>query len=498
MNRLVVTWLSAILITTSTFAQISDLGKGVFYAIEASGTASHGENAPLWLSSNRQGLGSIWSNSAYERAGVFRSTETDSLRQWKRGFGVDLVLNQHATSTLLVHQAYAEVAYKKITVTVGAKERTIDLRNNQLTTGGLSLGINASPIPQVLAEADDFSVPFTNHWWKLRGRIGFGMTTDGHWQQSWAATDTKHTNNILYHEKAIYLHFGREEVFPLTYEIGIQMFAQFGGTSYNITGRNYHDKTRPLQHPETLHAFWHAFWPMGSGGDVTDGTMINVAGNQLGSYNMALQWKGKDWHIRAYFERFFEDHSMLTVQYGIYDHLVGMDAALPKNRFVSNILLEHISTTDQAGPVYHDPTHNMPNAIAGIDNYYNHSQYAGWQHWGMSLGNPLITSPIYNGDHKLTFANNRIRAWHIGLNGQPTKELDWKLLLTFTKNWGTYYYPFSDVKNQQYYLAEVGYTPQRWPGWSARLAVGLDRGALIGNSTGAQLTLRKTGFITKP
>ena len=497
MNKVVLTLLAA-MTTGNTFAQLSELGKGVSYFIEASGTTSHGDKAPLWFSGNRQGVGSTAPNSAYERVGVSRPLANDLTRCWRLGYGVDLLLNQHATADVLLHQAFVEAAYKKISVSVGAKEREIDLRDNRLTSGGLSLGINATPSPQLLAEADYFSVPFTNHWWKLRGRIGYGMTTDGRWQQSWAAPGTKYTGNILTHEKAIYLHFGREERFPLTYEIGIQMFAQFGGTSYGVMGRNYHDKSVPLKHSQNLNAFWHAFWPMGSDGDVTDGTQTNVEGNQLGSYNMALQWHGKGWHVRAYFERFFEDHSMLTLQYGIYDHLVGVDASLPGNRIVSNVLVEHISTTDQSGPVYHDPTHNMPDGIAGIDNYYNHGHYAGWQHWGMGIGNPLITSPLYNENHTLYFYNNRIRAWHIGLSGQPSGELEWRLLATFTRNWGTYPYPFTDVKRQQYYLAELEYAPKRLPGWSARMTLGADRGTVTGNSVGMQLGIKKTGFITHP
>lgn len=483
-------------ITINAFAQSFDLGRGISYSVEMSGTVSDGDNAPLWLSANKQGVNSTNANSAYERASVFRDIATDSSRVWKRGYGLDIMLSQNATSTFLIHQAFFEATYKKINITAGAKEREIDLRNNDLTSGGLSLGINSTPIPQALVYVDYFSVPYTNQWWKFRGRMGYGMTTDGRWQRTWVAPDSKRTSNILYHEKALYTRIGREDKFPLTYEIGIQMFAQFGGTSYNITGRNYHDKKEPLKNSSNLKAFWHAFWPMGSDGDVTDGTQTNVSGNQLGSYNMALQWKGRDWHVRGYFERFFEDHSMLTVQYGIYDHLVGIDASLPSNKFISNVLVEHLSTKDQSGPVYHDPTSSMPDAIAGIDNYYNHNNYTGWQHWGMTIGNPLITSPIYNSPHHLTFYNNRIQAWHIGLSGNPNSEVSWKMLMSFTKNWGTYNYPFADVKKQQYYMLEVRYAPKRLHGWYTKLALGLDHGTVIGNSIGAQLSIHKTGILT--
>ena len=207
-------------VSLNTFAQ-SDLGKGISYSVEAEGTISSGDNAPLWLSSNKQGLGSVESNSGFERISITRDIETDSLRNWKRGYGVDVVLNQNSTSDFLIHQAYFETAYKKISLTVGAKERQIDMRNNNLTSGGLSLGINAIPIPQVLVDVDYFSIPGTNHWWKWKGRMGYGMTTDGNWQESWSYEKAKYNDNSLYHEKALYWKVGREEVFPLTFEIGI-------------------------------------------------------------------------------------------------------------------------------------------------------------------------------------------------------------------------------------------------------------------------------------
>lgn len=484
------------IIHTYSFAQIADLGKGINYSIEASGTVSNGDNAPLWLSSNRQGLGSVESSSAYERVGISRSQSVDSLKNWRSGYCLDLVLNQNSTSKFLIHQAYFSTSYKKVTLTVGAKENEIDLRNNALTSGGLSLGINATPIPQVKVDVDYFSVPGTHQWWKLKGRMSYGKTTDGSWQESWVDKSTRYTTSHLYHEKAFYMKFGDEKRFPLTYEIGIQMFAQFGGRSYNVTGRNIHKKST-LNHSESLKSFWHAFIPINSGGDATDGTMTNVEGNQLGSYNSALTWNGDGWSARLYAERFFEDHSMMTVQYGIYDHLLGIDATLPKNRFVSHALIEHLSSKDQSGAVYHDPTHNMPEGFAGNDNYYNHGIYSGWQHWGMAVGNPLFNSPIYNEDHTMSFKSNRIQAWHIGLDGDPTDEIHWRMLLSFTENWGTYDNPFDDIKKQNSCLFEVAYNPNRIKDWTLSAALGYDNGALRGNSFGGQLSIKKCGILTK-
>ncbi len=486
------TFCASLLSILSLWAQNKpSLTDGLSLNIEASAIVSTGDNAPLWLSSNKHGTVSPFGNSAYERVTLSRTLSTDTLCQWRFGYGLDLQFTQNAQSEFFIHQAYAQLQWKKATLTVGAKEHGIDLRNNQITSGGLSQGINARPIPEVLLNLDYFSVPFTDHWWKIRARGGFGITTDGAWQEDWVddKQTMKYTSNTLYHEKALYWKLGREEVFPITYEIGIQMFNIFGGTAYNVQGRGTNGLTT-IEQPSNLNAFWHAFMPVGSS-DVTDGVNKNAAGNTLGSYNMRLQYKNSDWAVGAYFERFFEDHSMLTVQYGIYDHLIGFDAKLPKNDIVSHLLVEHISTKDQSGPVYHDGTNNLPDAIAGRDNYYHHNIYSGWQHWGMAIGNPLLTSPVYNCDNELTFKNNRIQAWHFGLDGDPTSEIHWRALATFTRNWGTYATPFQDVISEQHYMAEATYKPAKFAGWSSTLSLGLSNGDIVGNTFGAQLTVRK-------
>lgn len=469
--------------------------------VEASGTTSSGKYAPLWLTANKHGLVSPYGSSAYERAGINGTVDIDSAHQLKLDYCLDLQLQQNGQADFMVHQAFAELQWMKAHLIIGQKHHELDYRNERLTSGGLGNGINALPIPVALVKIDYFSTPFTNHWWKMRFRFGYGKTTDGGWQKRWIAEDEKYTSNTLYHEKVITWKFGREEIFPLALEGSLQMMTQFGGTSYNTGGRNYHDK-KPIVHPENLKAFWQALWPIGSS-DVTDGNNPNSAGNTFGSYVFALGWYAnttepidKQWYMRAYFERMFEDQSMLTVQYGIYDHLLGFEVALPKNRYVSHFLVEHISSKDQAGPVYHDSSQNIPESYCGIDNYYNHGLYTGWQHWGIGMGNPLFRSPIYNKRHAIIFENNRLQAWHIGVDGNPSDEWSWRLLASFTRNWGTYTYPYPDIKSQIHYLAEATFSPKRLSGWQGTIAIGYDRGKEFGNSTGIQMTIRKT-FKTK-
>ena len=481
--------------------EAQNLGAGLRLDAEVGGGLSSGSMAPLWISSNRHGVVSPYDNSAYERVGVFRPLEVDSARRWQRGYGVDLMLSQNAPSVFMVHQAFFETQWKKLNLSIGAKERPIDLRNNELTSGGMSRGINAQPVPMARVGVDYFSIPLTRGWWKWRLHIAYGMTTDGSWQKDWVKPLGKYTSNTLYHEKSLYWKFGKETAryVPLTFEIGLQMMTQFGGTAHNVLPRESNELT-DLKMACDLKAYWNA--TTGGGRDATDFTESNAQGNTLGSYNMRLAWHGRTaggrrWEVGAYFERFFEDQSMLTLQYGIQDHLVGLDATLPQNPFLSAIAVEHISTRDQSGAVYHDQTKSIPDKMNGRDNYYNHGIYSGWQHWGMGIGHPLLISPVYNDDHTITFYNNRLKAWHIGLSGDPTPQLHWRLMLTFTENWGTYDTPYSDKRNQQHYLAEMGWTPGFLKGWSGKLALGYDHGSVLGNSFGTRVTIRKTFKLTR-
>ena len=44
-------------------------------------------------------------------------------------------------------------------------------------------------------------------------------------------------------------------------------------------------------------------------------------------------------------------------------------------------------------------------------------------------------------------------------------------------------------------MLELTYTPRRYKGWSGSIAMGIDRGNYLGNSTGGSLSIRKTGRI---
>ena len=113
----------------------------------------------------------------------------------------------------------------------------------------------------------------------------------------------------------------------------------------------------------------------------------------------------------------------------------------------------------------------------------------------MGIGNPLVISPIYNNDGTIQFTSNRLIGHHIGFMGQPLKQLGYRALFSYTRNWGTYFKPLNNIKSNFNALIELTYSPKRLRGFEATLGVGIDRGSLIGNSTGAMITIKKTGIL---
>ena len=472
-------------------------------------SATVGEHTPLWLNANKYGLSSLDKYNGYVRAGVFRPLHTDSTRRWGYSFGADVAVAAKYTSTFIIHQAYGEVRWLKGLLTVGSKEQPMQLKNNRLSSGSQTLGINARPVPSVrLSLPNYWDIPFTKKWVGIKGHIAYGMQTDDRWQRDFTEGVYKHTEHTKLHTKAGYLRIGRPDK-PVTVELGLEMACQFGGTSYS-------DPTNPvpvIKNEDGLKGMARAFIP--SGGDVGEGIYENKAGNHLGSYLLRVNLNYDKWYLGLYADHFFEDHSQMFFidyngygqgdefnewkdnryfRYDLKDIMLGAELKLHNFRWLNDIVLEYIYTKYQSGPINHDRTYHMPDHIAGLDDYYNHYIHTGWQHWGQVMGNPLYRSPIYNTDHTIHVKNNRFWAWHLGLSGTPTDQLHYRLLATWQRGWGNYDLPLPDPQNNFSLMAEAEYCFCEFsslPGWTIKAAIGLDQGKLLGNNFGGQLTIIK-------
>lgn len=462
--------------------------KGMNYAVEAGVSFSGGEHTPLWMNAGRYGLSSVEKNNGYLRAGIFRPYEEE--KKFSYRFGLDLAGAYRFTSAFIVQQAYLDLRYRWFELSMGSKERPMELKNQELSSGSMTFGNNARPVPQVRISLPEYVALDKKKIISIKGHVAYGIFTDDAWQKDFISSDLyKHTEHVLYHSKALYARIGNEKRFPLVFEGGLEMAAQFGGKSF-------HDGYI-VDMPNGIKDFFRALVPSGGSDNSPLNEQTNIYGNHLGSWIFSLSYKFPNWKLRAYYDHFFEDQSMMFGQYGWKDCLAGVEITLPKNKWIDNIVYEYIGTKDQSGPVFHDSTPIFPDQISAIDDYYNHSIYTGWQHWGMSMGNPLIVSPLYSENGLIIFKSNRIIAHHIGLSGTPNEEWKYRIFLSYAKHWGTYLDPLPNVEKNINSLVEVSYRPHKLKDWEFILSAASDAGKLIGNSFGGMFTVRKTGLLNK-
>ena len=488
--------------------------EGLNYQIEMQGTVS-ADRTPLWQNANKHGLSSLEKTNGYLRGSLSRSIEEDADRKWGLGYAIDLVAPYHYTSNVIIQQAFVEARWMKAMLTVGSKEWQQELKNDTLSSGNQTLGINARPVPQVRLGIDYFTIPYTNGWLHMKGHVAYGKMTDDNWQHDFTQKLSKYTDDLMYHSKAGYLKIGNDEVFcPWSLTMGLEMAAFYGGTAYRPSG----DGMEVLHGEKGVKGMWHSLIP--GGDEVGEETYLNVAGDHLGSWLMRLDYDADSWRIGFYADKYFEDHSaMLQLDYDGYgtgeewtvkkdrrfliydfkDMMLGMELNLRDGRWLQNLVFEYLYSKYQSGPIYHDHSAGISDHIGGDDNFYNHYIYNGWQHWGQVMGNPLYRSPIYNDDGKIEVKDNRFRAFHLGFDGEIVNRLNYRVLGTFQEGFGTYSKPYTRKRRQGSFLTELICTPGgRWlEGWTVRGSYAMDFGSILGNNWGFQLTLTKRGLLGK-
>lgn len=489
MRNLLVT--AIVMAVCGFMADAREFNDSLRYRAEIGGTFSTGDHTPFWMVNDHYGFSGLKKNNAWIRAGIFHDMDREKRFSW--GAGIDLGAAINFERAFIPQQIYAEVKYRCLNAMIGQKEMRDDIITSDLMSGAMTMSTNARPIPQVRIGIFNYADFWgCNGWFAVKGYLGYGMFTDNAWLKKWASPKTEYTLNQLYATRAIYFRGGDDRQFPLVGELGLRMDSQFGGATYYAEK----DGVRAKRHNPTDWKAWvKGMIPMGGDSSTPIGEQTNVQGNFLGNWTFALGWYDSDWSVKVYYEHFFEDHSMLFFDYKWKDGYWGIEGKLPRNPFVSEIVAEYLTTRDQAGPVFFDHNANIPYQVSGVDGYYNNTWYQSWNNYGMGMGNPLLISPIYNSNHANSFLHNRVRAWNIGLKGEPSPQVGWKLRMAGINSWGTYENPTDHVKHDFSLLGQVCYHPRSLHGWEGWLSIAFDNGSLIGRSFGVGITIAKTRVI---
>jgi hypothetical protein len=226
-----------------------------------------------------------------------------------------------------------------------------------------------------------------------------------------------------------------------------------------------------------------------------------VFGNHIGSMTIQVGCNIDSRHqLQAYVDDPFEDGSGMRKGNG-WDGLYGLQY---QNRTKSPQLLrgavvEYLQTTNQSGPLhwdrgdYPEPIRSqITDLVTGNDEYYNHSFYDAYAHYGMTPGNPLILSPRYNRDGSSSFRDNRVKAWSVAVNGEVGDRLSYLLKAVYREGWGTYYRPIYPKHHSFDALLQAIYS--RDP-WQVAAAYAFDRGNTVGDCSTFNLKIGYHGKI---
>lgn len=429
-----------------------------------------GDRIPLWQVSLQHGFSSL-NNNVYLRGGAFYK---DTINSFRLNGGIDLGVAAGFKSAVMLQQAYADVRYKWIGLWAGCREIEAPLLNKELTSGGLTWSGNVRPIPQITIGVLDYIHILP--WLQFKAELSYGWFSDGVYQRKNVGKEYSYVKKIKYHHKSFFLRLQK----PLSswiFDIGMVIDDQFGG--YRVEA----DRNVIIDLGNRPKDYLNALLPRNGG----EGAYFE--GNYLGSEHLRLTYQNENFSISAYLENYFDDLSGMGKQNGL-DGLWGIEFNANRRQAINGLVLEYFQSTHQSGPM-HGVDFSVVDKTGGADDYYNHYAYPGWSHWGMSIGTPLIASPIYNDNGNLAFLYNRVKAIHLGWKGDIAQEWSYRAKLTFNRTWGTPFKPSIDILDNFSTFVEVKYLPQKWINWSLLASMGFDIGDLYGDNLGFQIKIRK-------
>jgi len=431
-----------------TFAQ--SFNDSLHVQVGVTATVASEDYQPLWLTSNKWGTVADRQSDLSPHIHLFnvhelrkkQSSGTDATAK-PTGFyvkyGLDAYLNNRFKDAFF-EQLYLKVGYKSLEFRAGRYEELIGVTDPILSSGSMGISGNSLPIPKIgLAVTKFTDVRFTGGFLKFKGTFAHGFLGNNNYLKS-----------AYLHEKSLYLSFGKSK---LRFIVGGQHYAEWGGKRPGINlNRSFKDFL------DIVFVKWQ------NDGSTAPGTALSFAGDHRITIDGALQWMGEKATFNLYQQSPFESGDGFSFK--SHDALRGLAVTFNKSSGLTKIVAEVLSTKQMFDFV----------PIGYRETYYNNWAYkTGWEYNDRIIGTPLFINrqrgskyfpeiKPYNWDAPAdsipvnsNIINNRVVAFHLGLTGRFIGNTSTKLLLTYTKNYGTYYDgPFkNNPKTQLYTMLEM-------------------------------------------
>lgn len=441
----------------SAYSQIIKLPD---YSIKTGATLSEGKQTPFWMLSNQYGLITPDKFNGWIKLGFKTNFSADKIFDYD--YGLEVVDRQSNNNKLYIHQAYLRLKFHYIYLQIGSIEEKFGNQDSSISSGGLLWSGNARPMPKISLIVRDYTpIPATRGYLEFKGGLTHG----------WFG-DNEFVKDAWLHHKYLYIQLGGK--LPVHIHYGIHHFAQWGGFSAD---------TSIGQMPNGFDDFIRVFLARPGDENAPIGEQLLILGNHLASRNLGFDIDFRRVTVGFYSQTLFENKS--SEYWGIINKtgLRGISFHLKdRNRFINGFVYEFVNTYSKPAP----------------KNYFNHGYYRfGWTFHGMTIGTPMITSPIIikNTDTEGGYVwNNEVTAHHFGLEGK-FKNLQYKFLTTYSLNYGTPSYPYDPALTQFSFLLDILLSNKLPFGIQAGITIGYDSGDLLGYNTGLGISLVKQGSL---
>lgn len=458
-------------------------------SLEVQGIGATAHNTPFWFRSNQFGSVPLPGSSAAVIGAIHIDYDSPRTRliDWGASLEVRGDMGEKARATLI--EGYAKLRIGIFELKAGRIKEMMGLVDTALSSGALAISGNALGIPKVeLSIPNYYQLPWFGELFAFKGNFSQGWVGEipnqyGHL--------TRHAYTY-FHQSSLYIRLGRPE-WALKLYGGFNHQVMWGdeaevfGPGYTVPGWKTY-----------LYAVMGKTWHN------------SKVGNHLGTLDVGLDYDWEYTRLSAY-HQFIYDEGGLYHLANITDGLSGISLTnkYDEERVFhwSKVLVEFLYTKNQGGY----PTSRY--SPSGDENYYNNYEYAqGWSYKGIGLGTPFIstrtsTRPGLPDDSSDYFSNNRVIAFHLGVQGAVSR---WYFTakLSYSMNYGTFgtsiyghstgrlYVPpkygiWQEVSQLSSFM-EVRKDLGR--GYSVGCLGALDQGKLLNNAGGVILKLSKTFY----
>jgi len=402
-NKILRVFIYQAILITGSFSQY------VFQLHTTSEFSNNGlDQTPFWAKMNRWGTSPSNRQNAFNLLNISFLNKVNQSTQFKIGIeGASLGAINHGVNSEL----YMSISHKGLTFLGGRKKHKLGENNSPLSLGTMVVGSNAIPIPRVsLSLSEVHLLKIHSNPIKIKGGLSHGWLDKG-----------IYTKAPLLHEKWLYFSYEQENY---SGHLGLVHEAVWGGATETFGSQ-----------PTSSEDFFRVFFLLGGSGASTSKEQTNALGNHLGMWDLGVRIKKANYNYHVYLQHPFEDQSGARWLLNYPDGLWGLSIqSQNKKAKMTDFLVELLYTMHQSG------SEEVSDSTYGWDDYYNNYLYrGGWVYKGNVIGNPMFTlgqNEIRNWPH---IVNNRIMALHTGVKGFISKNVEYKMWVTYSKNYGNYH-----------------------------------------------------------